>query len=513
MNSNTRIIINTIAQYAKAVINICLSLYSTRLILEALSISDYGIYSVVGSVVAMLGFITNALVVTTQRYVSFYHGKGDISFVGKIFANSLMLHVVFGLVIGLFLILMKGWIFNGVLNIPPPRIDIAASIYSITIVTLFVTIITAPFKALFIARENIVFISAVEVCDGILKLVFAIALLHVNTDHLLTYGYMMCTIQILNLIAFAVYSSMRFEECHLRVRLADLSRDILLHLTGFAGWTIYSTGTIAARNQGTAITINHFAGTMANAAYGVAAQINAAVFFISSSIVNAMNPQIMKAEGEGNRKRVLKLANQESKYSTILLSIAAIPIITVLPEILSVWLKDVPAHSAMFCSFTLATCLVDQTTIGLNAVNRAQGKIGLYTLIMFTPKLFCLPIGWWLLSTGHSLRSIMWVIFIIEAFTAACRLPFLKATAGLDITDYLRHVLLPITLLAGSLILFSWGCTQLIHFSMRFLLILPLSALFGLCIAWVTCLSDKERHFIIDMLKSRMKHKRTKIQR
>lgn len=511
MNSNTRIIVNTIAQYVKAFINICLSLYSTRIILEALSISDYGIYSVVGSVVAMLGFITNALVVTTQRYVSFYHGRGDMNFVSKIFTNSLMLHIVFGLVIGVFLMFMKGWIFNGVLNIPSQRLDTAASVYDITIVTLFVTIIIAPFKALFIARENIVFISVVEVCDGILKLMFAFALMHVSADRLLTYGYMMCVIQILNLTAFAAYSSMRFEECHLKVRQTDLSRDILLRLTGFAGWTIYSTGTLAARNQGTAITINHFAGTIANAAYGVAAQINAAIFFVSSSIVNAMNPQIMKAEGEGNRIRVLKLANQESKYSTILLAIAAIPLIIELSEILPIWLKEVPANSVMFCSFTLITCLVDQTTIGLNAVNRAQGKIGLYTLLMFTPKLFCLPIGWWLLSTGHTLESVMWTILIMEALTAAGRLPFLRATAGLDIADYLHHVFLPIIPLIASLALFGWCCTQLMHFPLRFLLTLPLSALFGLCIAWVTCLNDKERLFITNMLKSAIRHKQAKI--
>ena len=118
MDSTKRIIVNTIAQYAKAIINIGLSLYSTRLILDALSISDYGIYAVVGGVVAMLGFITNGLVVTTQRYISFYHGRGEQSFVGKVFTNSLFLHIVFGLAIGLVLLLLKGWLFGGVLNIP-----------------------------------------------------------------------------------------------------------------------------------------------------------------------------------------------------------------------------------------------------------------------------------------------------------------------------------------------------------------------------------------------------------
>ncbi|MBQ1656985.1 MAG: potassium/proton antiporter [Rhodocyclaceae bacterium] len=184
-----RIIVNTIAQYAKAIVNIGLSLYSTRLILDALSISDYGIYAVVGGVVAMLGFITNGLVVTTQRYISFYHGRGEQSFVGKVFTNSLFLHIVFGLAIGLVLLLLKDWLFDGVLNIPVQRVETAGNVYLITIAMLFITIVTAPFKALFIARENIVYVSAVEVCDGIIKLLFAIALTFVTADRLMVYAF------------------------------------------------------------------------------------------------------------------------------------------------------------------------------------------------------------------------------------------------------------------------------------------------------------------------------------
>ena len=308
MEPTKRIIVNTIAQYTKAIVNIGLSLYSTRLILDALSISDYGVYAVVGGVVAMLGFITNSLVITTQRFVSFYHGRGDTAYVGKIFNHSLLLHVVFGLAIAAILFSLKGWLFGGVLNIPPLRVETAGYVYYITIAMLFVTILTAPFKAMFIACENIVYVSVVEVCDGILKLLFAIALAFVSADRLLVYALMMCGIQLLNFMAFSIYGRLRFEECRLTLRRCDIKGDILRQLMGFAGWTIYSMGTLTARNQGIAIVINHFVGTVANAAYGVAAQVNAAIFFVSSSIVNAMNPQIMKAEGEGNRQRVLRLA-------------------------------------------------------------------------------------------------------------------------------------------------------------------------------------------------------------
>lgn len=505
MNPTNRIIVNTVAQYGKSIINIGLSLYSTRLILDALEASDYGVYSVVGGVVAMLGFITNGLVVTTQRYISFYHGRGNRSYVSQVFTNSLFLHILFGMAICLVLVCLKGWLFGRMLNIPPLRLETAVDVYFITIAMLFITIVTAPFKALFIARENIVFISVVEVCDGIIKLLFAIGLSYVTIDRLMIYAFLMCSIQALNFLAFSVYGRIRFEECRLRIRRSDISAVIIRQLMGFAGWTIYSMGTLAARNQGMAIVINHFFGTLVNAAYGVAAQVDAAIMFVSSSIINAMNPQIMKAEGAGNRKHVLMLAGQESKYSAILLSLAAIPVLAELPEILQAWLKEVPENTVLFCSFALATCLADQMTIGLNAVNRAQGKIGLYTFLMFTPKLLCLPIGWWLLSTGHALSSAMWTILITEAITSVARIPFLKVTAGLSISDYLRYTVWPLVPLIGILALTSWGCTQLLHFPFRFLLTIPLTVSIGLMAAWTFSLRTAERQYIATLLKSRLK--------
>ncbi len=505
MEPTKRIIINTGAQYIKAVLSICLSLYSTRLILDALSISDFGIYTVVGGVVAMLGFITNGLVVTTQRYISYYHGRGEHSYVAKIFTNSLILHIVFGLAIGVVLALLKPLLFGGVLNIPSDRIATAMNVFYITLAILFVTIIIAPFKAIFIARENIVYISIVEVCDGIIKLFFAISLAYVSHDRLMVYALMMLAIQVMNLLAFTIYGRLRFEECSLTIHRSSLSMSVTRQLMGFAGWTIYSMGTLAARNQGIAIIINHFLGTVVNAAYGVAAQVDGAIMFISSSIVNAMNPQIIKAEGEGERQRVLALAGQESKYSTILLSIFAIPIIVELPEILPVWLKEVPSNTIMFCTFALATCLVDQMTIGMNTVNRAQGKIGLYTLLMFTPKLLCLPIGWSLLYTGHSLESVLWTSFIIEAVTSIARIPYLKITAGLNVSIYIRQTIAPILPLIGGLILCSWGFVFLLPFHFRFLLSIPLTIIFGLIMTWIFCLRGNEKEYITNLLKSKFR--------
>lgn len=504
MEPTKRIIVNTGAQYTKAITNTCLSLYSTRLILDALQVTDFGIYALVGGVVAMLGFITNALVITTQRYVSYYHGKGDYEYVRKIFSNSLLLHILFGIAIAGILLFLKGWLFADVLNIVPERIDTAKSVYIITTLMLVITIFTAPFKALFIAHENIVFVSVVDICDAIIKLLIAIGLAYVSVDRLLVYAFLMAAIQLLNLLIFSIYARFKYEECHLLLHRRDIDCQAMSQLTGFAGWTTYGTGAVVARTHGITVIINHFCGTTANAAYGIAAQVNNAVIFVSSSIINAMNPQIMKAEGMGDRHKMLLLAGQESKYSVMLLSLVSIPIIMEMPAILNVWLPEVPPNTVMFGRFAIAICLVDQFTIGLNAANQAQGHIGSYTLIMYTPKLLNLPFAWLLLAEGFSLEAVMWSIIIVEFITAILRLPYLKQTAGLHFWQFTRQAILPVLPMIGMSVATCWCCMQLFHSHFSFLITFALALLVGLGTAWAVTLNTSERAYVVRLLKTRI---------
>lgn len=458
MEPAKRMMVNTIAQYVKAMVNIVLSLYSTRLVLDALAVADYGLYSVVGGIVAMLGFVTNALVITTQRYISYYCGKENKGYVRKIFVNSLFLHIIIGIVLAALLLLLQNWLINSVLNIYPERLDVATNVYEITVAMLFLTIVTAPFKALFIAREDIVYISIVEVFDGVLKLLLAIFLSSVAADKLLVYAGMMGLILLVNLLAFMIYAKLRFEECVIFPKFRDIEKSALLGLMGFAGWTTYGMGAVAARNQGTAVVLNHFFGTAINAAYGIAFQVQSAVSFVSTSILNAMNPQIMKAEGTGNRARSVLLAERESKYSTVLMSIVIIPLVVEMPSVLNFWLKEVPESTVLFCRYVLAAFLFDQMTYGLHSLNQALGNIRFYTLLIYTPKLLTLPIVWLLLSHGCDVNVVMCFYVIVELLVALVRLPYLKATAGLNLFHFLRKVIFPLFFLWAVLLVIGWLC-------------------------------------------------------
>ena len=492
------------AQYTRTIINVCLSLYSTRLILSALGQSDYGIYSVVAGVIAMMSFITNALVVTTQRFLSIYHGKNDPQKIRQIFGNSMLLHILIASILGMVLFCLGSWITHNFLNIVVERQQAAWYVYNAAVVMLMLTFITAPIRALFIARENIVYISIVDVVDGILKLLIAIGLSHIAYDHLVSYSVLMAGITLVNLLAFSIYASAKFPEFHLP-RLRDWDKQFIKELSHFAGWTTYSMGCIIGRNQGIAVVLNIFYGTIVNSAYGIAQQVLGAVQFISTSILNAMNPQIMKAEGSGDRSRMVRLCEYESKYAFLLLSLVAIPLIAEMDTVLHFWLGEVPKHAVMFCRFILAASLCDQISIGLTSANQAIGKIKIYNLVFYTLKLLVIILAWCCSKVGLPLVTIMWCYVGVELFTSFLRLPLMKRIANIAILPFCKNVFMRIIMPLISMCGICAIIKENIDSPYRVFLTISSSLLIGFVTIWVTSLTPIEKEFAKSFLGRRNK--------
>ena len=500
MTNSQRIIVNTIAQYTRTIINVCLSLYSTRLILSALGQNDFGIYSVVAGVVAMLSFVTNALVITTQRYLSFHHGKNDLNQVRKVFGNSWLLHLFIGLLITIILGTIGPWITQNFLNIEEVRRGAALVVYFAAVVMVLLTFITAPIRALFIARENIVYTSFIDVLDGVLKLLIAILLSKVTYDHLISYSVLLTCISIFNLLAFAIYAAIKFPEFHLP-KLRELDKQYIKGLSDFAGWTIYSTGCIIARNQGISVVLNLFYGTIVNSAYGIAMQVSGAVQFVSTSIVNAMNPQIMKAEGAGQRERMVRLCEYESKYAFLLLAMIVIPLIAEMEIILKFWLGDIPEHAVMFCRFILIAALCDQISIGWTSANQAIGKIRTYNIIFYTLKLLVIVIAWWSLKQGLPIVSVMWEYVSIEFIGSFVRLPLMKQIANIPIIPFFKNVFLHIVGPLVTMVVICYISITYIEIPYRLIITFSISLVAGALAILGLALSKEEKQYIRSIIK------------
>ena len=501
MEPAKRIVVNTIAQYSKSVINTCLSLYTVRLVLSALGQSDYGIFNLIAGIVAMIGFITNALVITTQRHLSYYQGKEDHHKVQRMFANSIILHLLISLILCIVFLCLMDYLCMDYLNIEESRRETAKFVYLMSVCILFITFMSAPFKALFIAHENIIYISVVEVIDGILKLILALTLLHLDFDKLKVYACIMMFIVLFQFVAFAIYAIFRFKECHLSKVFVDYDKGCMKELMGFATWTTYGMGAVICRQQGLAILVNKFFGTVYNASYGIANQIYGALSFIVTSIVNAMNPQIMKAEGQHERKQMFHLAEQESKFIVSVMALIFIPLIFEMDNVLHVWLGDVPVCAVFFSQCIFITFLIDQVTYGLHSAAQAIGQIRNYTLLMYTPKLLSLAVFWISLKTNGSIEQVMYWYIGIEALVAIMRLPYLHKTAGLNVKVFLYKVPLRLLPLITILIVLSYIQQYTWDSTYRFFFTIPIIVLIGAITAWFSTFTLSERNTLIHFVK------------
>lgn len=439
-SASTRIILNTGAQYARAIINIIVGLYSARLILAALGVKDFGIYTLVASVISLLSFLGNSLAVTTQRFISFNQTSSVTEFKRKqIFSNSLIIHLAIASILILILEIVGLFIFDGFLNIAEERIHSAKIVYQCVIVMVICMLISSPFKALLIAYENIIFISIVEVISCLLKLGIAVYITYYGQDKLIIYSTLLMCISIVEFVIYAIFDRLNYIEC-VSITRQFLSGDILRSLLGFAWWTIWSQICIIGRLQGVAIILNRFFGTVVNAAYGISLQVNGVICFVSTSLNNAYSPQIMKAAGENSPSIMFNLVKKYCKFSFLLQSIIIVPLFFFCPIVLDIWLEKVPKYSVFLCRMIILTSLVDLLTFGLNTGIQAVGKIKYYSLTLNSLKLMTIPIIIILLLSGVKLEIAIATYPLIEFITAILRIPFAHSILKLDVKSFIKDV-------------------------------------------------------------------------
>lgn len=500
MQPSKRIAVNTIAQYIRTIINLLLSLYSSRLVLNTLGIEDYGIYSLVAGVVSMLSFLTNSLIGSTQRFLSVSQGKGDMANLKVVFGNSLLLHIILGAMITLLLELLTPLIFNGFLNIPADRIDVAKVLYQQVIWMVYISFIASPYKALLVSHENIVYTSIIDVADGILKVALVLLLPYIDADKLMTYGWFLFAIQCFNLFAYMIYSYAKYEECIIP-KLRNFHWKFIRELSGYTGWVVYSSASIAFRNQGLAIVLNRVMGPVINAAYGIGAQISGMLSFVSSSFNNAISPQLMASEGRGDRKRMWFLAQVNSKFSFLLLSLVGIPAMFEMNALLELWLGTVPQNTLYFgCTFLLMQ-IVDQLSGGLGLANRAMGNIKKYTLVTYTPKLLVVPLCWLALKMDMSLIVVCAVMLFFETLCMLLRIYLLRNYSGFSPKDYCRTVILKpsVPFVVSSAVCYI--IINMLSFRFRFVVTFAVSIIVFALTTYLVSLTSEEKSMLAKILK------------
>lgn len=435
-----KVVNNTGYLYVRMIITILVSLYSTRLILSALGESDYGIFSLIAGVIALLSFINSGMSVATSRYISFYLGANYMEKLKAAFSSSVLLHLLIGITIVILLEIGGVFLFNGVLNIPEDRIHTAKIIYQCMVVSTFFSINAAPYSATIGSHENMLYLAVVGIVESFAKLGIAIVLVHAKTDKLILYGLLMAALSVLVRIVMSVYCQRKYEECRVKVRShyqINLVKEMLL----FAGWNVYSMFCYVLNTQGMNVLLNLFFGVKVNAAYGIANQVNGTLSSFSTNMIKAFLPQIFKSGGSGNNERMLKLSMLSSKLSIFLLALFALPIFLEMDFVINLWLKDVPEYTVIFCRLVLIICILQQPAAGLMAAITAVGNIKTYQLVTGSIQFFNIPIAYGLIKLGLPPYSVLIGSIFLEFINTSLVIWFAHTIAGLNVRYFVINTL------------------------------------------------------------------------
>lgn len=478
-----------------------INLLTVPMLLHALGQSDYGLYQLVAGVIIMLSFINAAMTISTQRYMSVAMGEkqgGDK--LNTIYNVSLFLHIVIGITIVVALEILAPFLFHGFLNIEPNRINAAEWIYQFLIISTFFTILSVPFDAELNAYENMAIFALISILDAILRLLLVLALPYMVGDLLIIYGAGMAAIALLNIFIKYSYTRKHYKEMYPSKNHFDKST--FKNMFSFAGWNTFSAFAMTGRNQGVAIILNLFLGTIANAAYGIANQINGLLMYLSVTLRKSYNPQLMKSEGMNDNNRMLRFAFSLSKMSVLAVAIPAIPLIIEMPYILSLWLgNNIPENTIEFSRYILVLSMLYQFSSGIMSAIQSHGVIRNYTLTIGFILLINLPIIYLLLWLGHPAYYALIGMIIIEIICLIVRLIYAHALCQLPILAFVKQIIIPIfviSIISYSVLLATTYCIP--SSLIRLLIIGSLDILLFIPMAYYFVFSKEEKQRVIQLI-------------
>ena len=443
-----RVIKNTGYLYAKMAITMFVSLYTTRLILNSLGASDFGIYNIVGGAIAMLGFLNVAMASATQRFMSFAEGEGNKDKQKYIFNVSILLHFIISFIVAIVLAVAGWFFFHGILNIPESRIAAAQVVYASLIVSTVFTVMSVPYDAVMNAHENMRYYAIVGIIESLLKLSVAFACVYAAGDKLIVYGILMACIPFVTLSIMRIYCHRKYEECVIRPR-TFFDRKVMKEMTSFAGWNLAGSMGSILGNYGNGIVLNSFFGTLLNAAQGIANQLNGMLLVFSNNMIKALNPVIVKKEGAGDHRRMLEYSYSGCRFSFLLFAFFCLPCLVETPFILKLWLKDYPEWTILFVRWQIVRTLLEQTTVMLGTSLNATGKIKESNISGFFINLAPMV----LLSIAFAAgASPAWyypiVVFDMVVVSSGFRLYYCRKYCGLKLREFFRTVFLPCTFIS-----------------------------------------------------------------
>lgn len=440
LSSNKRIAKNTILLYVRMFFVMCIQLYTSRVVLQSLGVEDYGIYNVVGGIVTMFAFLNAAMNSSTQRYITFYLGKGDKSELQEVFSNCMFIHAILAVVIIVLSETVGLWFLYNKMVIPAERMNAAFWVFQMSIITTVVLIFSTPYNATIIAYEKMSAFAYISIFEVILKLLTAFILLFSKWDNLVLYAVLTVIAQLIVRFIYVHYCNRHFSITKIVYRF---NKQLFRSMTSFIGWNVWGGLSNVLYSQGLNILLNLFFGPVINAARGIAVQVQGVVQQFAFNLQTAINPQITKSYAIGELKSMRDLVYRCSRYTFFLLLIISLPIFLETSLLLNLWLTTVPEWTVSFTRIMLCIIMVDSVAAPLMTSSAATGNVKLYQTVIGGTMLLIVPVSYLFLKLGYNPSVVLFVHLAFCLITFVLRLIIVRPMILLSIREYIKVALWP----------------------------------------------------------------------
>ena len=445
-DNNKRIAKNTVYLYFRMMVTVLVSLYTSRVILKTLGVSDFGVYNVMGGIIGMLGYVNSLLAGGTSRFLTIGLGKNDMPKLKLIFSTSFTLCVASAILIMLLGETIGLWFVNTQLNIDPTRMEAANWVYQCALLSSALIVVQTVFTASIISHEKMSIYAYMSILDVVFKLGIVFMLLWFDFDKLKLYALLMFVVNAIVFIIYYLYCKVEFEEIKTKI---SLNKELFKEMFSYSSWNMIGGFSGVLNNYGINILLNIFFGTIVNASRGVALQVNNLVQQFYSNFQMASQPQIMKYYAQGKIEDMSHLIVNNSKYCSLILLCPIIPIFIYIDQLLYIWLGQVPEYSSSFVRITLIytfLCSIDAPVgMGIHAV----GKMKLPNCTTAFVNFLNFPIVYIVMKLGAN--PIISYGFTLTALpiNICIDLLILRKYTGFSVKTFIRKALIPIVYIAA----------------------------------------------------------------
>jgi len=451
-----------------------ITLYTSRVLLKALGIDDFGIYNLIGGIVTIFSALRNLFATSTQRFLNYEMGCGNKERLQQIFSMSINIQAIICVIFFILVEITGIWLINHKLDIPSDRISAAFFVLHFSVLTAMVSIMTTPFDAAIMANEKMGVFSLFAVIETVLKLIIAYIVLcnfDGNIDNLKLYAVLFLAISLLVRFMNSFYCSRNFPECKYKF---FWDKKMFRQLGVFAGWNFIGSSFYSLAYEGINILLNIFGGTAFNAARAVTVQVQSSVMNFVRNVFMASNPQIIKLYAQNKKQDCFNLMFSAGKFSVFILLIIVVPLFFYMDPLLGFWLDEVPPYTAVFCRLVLIFLLFRTFHDSIDILYKASGKLKLYMIVDSFFFMSMLIISYLFLKFGFPIQTPFVVMVIIELINNLIIVVLAHKIESLDLFAYFKRLVLPCFKVVFISVLLSYFVTQIIHYNSSFMLIVNL---------------------------------------